>query len=126
MISSVSQKRDARVKISISMEGIYSFAQMTSAHDPQHRELRYWYIDAGIKPSKNQICLNDRVMTIDLQISNKIICIIGIYLLHTCCASNYFQNLFDDLNRLVMEAYGKQYKIIIGGNFNLNLNERDS
>ena len=50
-ISSASQKRDAKVKISSSMEGIDSFAQTMSAHDPQHQEWWYWFVDGGLRGS---------------------------------------------------------------------------
>ena len=62
-------------------------------------------------------------MTIDLQIYNEMICIIAVYLFHAKYELSYFQNLLDDLERLVMEAYGKQLKVLIGGDFNLSLND---
>ena len=60
-----------------------------------------------IEPNKNRISLNNRVMAIDLQISIKVIRIIAIDLFHADYESSYFQNRFDDLERLIMEACGK-------------------
>ena len=49
--------------------------------------------------------------------------IIAVYLPHAGYESSYFQDSFDESERLVMEAYGKQFKVIIGGDFNLSLND---
>ena len=49
--------------------------------------------------------------------------IIAVYLPHAGYESSYFQITFDDLERLVMEAYGKQFKIIVIIDFNPSLND---
>ena len=48
---------------------------------------------------------------------------IVIYISHVGYESNYFQDIFDDLERLVMGTYVKFLKVIIRGDFNLNLND---
>ena len=61
-------------------------------------------------------------MAIDLQTCNKVIRIIEVYLSHAGNESTYFQDTFDDLERLVMEVYGKQFNVFIDWDFNRILN----
>ena len=62
-------------------------------------------------------------MAIDLKISHKMIRIIIVYLLHAGYDSNYFQSTLDDVERLIMEACDKRYAVVIGGDFNLSLDQ---
>ena len=54
-------------------------------------------------------CVNDRVMTVDLKVSKKIILIIAVYVLHSGYGWNYFQETLTDMERLAMEALDKDY-----------------
>ena len=78
-----------------------------------------------IKMIKQRICVTDRVMAIDLKISHKMIRIIAVYLPHAGYDSNYFQSTLDDVERLIMEACDKRYAVVIGGDFNLSLDQGD-
>ena len=62
-------------------------------------------------------------MAIDLKISHKMIRIIAVYLPHAGYDSNYFQSTLDDVERLIMEACDKRYAVVIGGDFNLSLDQ---
>ena len=51
-----------------------------------------------------KICVNDRVMAVDLKISKKIIRIMAVYLPHSGYGCNYFQETLLDIKRLAMDA----------------------
>ena len=70
---------------------------------------------------KKVICLNDRVMALDLIISQKTIRLISVYLPHNGYERKYFQDIFTDIEILVTDAIDKGYQIILGGDFNLSL-----
>ena len=73
---------------------------------------------------KLQSYLNDGVMTIDLQISNKVIRIVAIYLPHAHYETSNLQYTFHVLQRLIMKAHGKQFEVLIDGDLNFRVNSR--
>ena len=72
---------------------------------------------------KHTICLNDRVMAVDLKISQKTIRLIAVYLPHSGYDRKYFQDTFIDIEVLANDAMDKGYTIILGGDFNLSLDQ---
>ena len=72
---------------------------------------------------KHTICLNDRVMAVDLKISQKTIRLIAVYLPHSGYDRKYFQDTFTDIEVLANDAMDKGYTIILGGDFNLSLDQ---
>ena len=71
-------------------------------------------------------CLHDRVMTIDVKMGHRIILIIALHLPNTWTYDlKYFQEIFEDIERLAMEATDRKYELIIERNFNLSLERRD-
>ena len=72
-----------------------------------------------------KICVNDRVMAVDLKIDKKIIRIMAVYLPHSGYEYNYFQETLTYIERLAMDAWDKRYTLIIAGDFNLSLDHGD-
>ena len=73
-----------------------------------------------------KICLHDRVMAIDVKVSRRTIRIIAVYLPNSWTYDlQYFQEIFDDIERLSMETADKGYALIIAGDFNLSLERGD-
>ena len=71
---------------------------------------------------KKVICLNDRVMSLDLKIFQKTIRLISIYFPHSGYERKYCHYIVTDIDVLVTDAIDKEYQMILGGDFNLNLN----
>ena len=70
---------------------------------------------------KKIMCVNNRVIALDLRIAQKIIRLISVYLLHNGYGRNYFEDIFSDIEPLIIDAMDKGYLIIFGGDFNLSL-----
>ena len=62
-------------------------------------------------------------MVIDLKISHKIIRIIIVYLAYVGYESNFFQSIFIDVERLILEVCGKRYAVVSGNDFNISLDQ---
>ena len=74
---------------------------------------------------KKNNCLYDRVMTVDLKFPRRTIRILAVYLPNSWNYDlNYFQIIFDDIERLSMKVLDKEYALVIVGDFILSL-ERD-
>ena len=84
-----------------------------------HRKLRKRVI--------RKICINDRVMAIDLKLGGKVIRIISVYLPHSGMEDswNYFQQCFDHIIDLLADAQTNHHSVVIGGDFNLQLGVGD-
>ena len=70
---------------------------------------------------KNIIDLNDRMMAMDLKISQKIFRLIPLYLLHIVYDREYFHYMFIYMECLIIDAMDKGYVIMLRGDFNLSL-----
>ena len=61
-------------------------------------------------------------MAIDFKLSHRMVRVLAVYLPNAWNYDlNYFQEIFNDIERLSMEAMDKGYTLIIGGDFNLSL-----
>ena len=75
---------------------------------------------------KKKICLHDRVMAIDFKLSHRMVRVLAVYLPNAWNYDlNYFHEIFNDIERLSMEAMDKGYALNIAGDFNLSLQRLD-
>ena len=71
-----------------------------------------------------KICLHDGVMAVDLKLPRRLVRILAVYLPNAWNYDlDYFQSIFEDIERLSMEAMDKGYALVIAGDFNLSIEQ---
>ena len=75
---------------------------------------------------KKNICLHDRIISVDFKLFRRMIRMIAVYLPNAWNYDlNYFQVIFNDIDRLLMEALDKDYLFLIADDFDLSLERRE-
>ena len=71
---------------------------------------------------KKKNCEHDRVMTIDFKLHRRVVRIFVVYIPNVWNYDlNYFQAVFDDIERLTTEVLDKGYPLVIAGGFNRSI-----